>query len=85
MPLWSLATMGTHASYLLDLGRLLREEADKARETASGASATEFERGQLFAFYRVLSLMQEQAVAFDLALADLSLDGLDPDRDLLRP
>jgi len=33
----------------------------------------------------VLSLMQQQADAFDLPLTDLSLDGLDPDRDLLRP
>jgi hypothetical protein len=35
------------------------------------------------AYYEVLSLMQQQAVAFDLPLQDLALDGLDPDRDLL--
>jgi hypothetical protein len=31
----------------------------------------------------VLSLMQQQATAFNLPLADLSLDGFDADRDLL--
>jgi hypothetical protein len=30
-----------------------------------------------------VSMMQAQAIAFDLPLQDLALDGLDPDRDLL--
>lgn len=37
------------------------------------------------AHVEVLSLMQNQAVAFDLPLSDLSLDGLDPERDLTGP
>jgi hypothetical protein len=78
-------TMDVHGHYLADLGRLLLEEALQARDAAVGASATDFERGQLFGLYKVLSLMQEQAVAFQIPLSELSLDGLDPDRDLIRP
>ena len=35
------------------------------------------------AYYEVLSLMQQQAEAFDLPLNDLGLSGLDPDRELI--
>jgi hypothetical protein len=77
------AAMEAHADYLVDLGRLLRDQAIEARDSAAGATATDFDRGQLFAFYRVLSLMQQQADAFDLPVTDFSLDGLD--RDLLLP
>ena len=47
-----------------------------ARNEAEGGD--DFQRGQQFAYYRVLSLMQQQAEAFGLDLQDLSLDGLDP-------
>ena len=36
-------------------------------------------------YISVLSLMQQQAVAFGLPLSDLSLEDLDPERDLLAP
>jgi hypothetical protein len=71
----------THANYLRDLGQLLREQALEANRAR--AAGDEFERGRVFAFHEVLSLMQQQATAFDLPLADLSLDGFDADRDLL--
>jgi hypothetical protein len=35
------------------------------------------------AFYEVLSLMQSQADAFAMPLESLSLEGIDPDKDLL--
>jgi hypothetical protein len=35
------------------------------------------------AYYEVLSLMQLQAAAFDIPLEQLSLHGLDPERNLL--
>jgi hypothetical protein len=81
----SVETTGKHAHYLRDLGRLLRDDAAKAREASKSAPAEnlDFERGQLTAYVSVLSLMQQQAVAFDLPLSDLSLEGLDPERDLL--
>ncbi len=35
------------------------------------------------AYYEVLSLMQQQAEAFQLPLEALALEGLDPERDLI--
>ena len=75
----------THANYLRDLGQLVREAGQEARLSAQAAAGgdRDFERGRLMAYYEVLSLMQQQAVAFDLPLEDLALDGLDPNRDLI--
>jgi hypothetical protein len=72
-----------HALYLRDLGQILRDHAVEAREQAG--DGTEYEKGQQFAYYSVVSLMQQQAEAFGLPLQDLSLDGLDPERDVLSP
>jgi len=33
--------------------------------------------------YEVISLMQHQAEVFEIPLADLALEGLDPERDLI--
>jgi hypothetical protein len=74
--------MSTHQHYLRDLGDLLRRAANEAHEKAK-TSKTDFDSGRGFAYYEVLSLMCEQAIAFNLPLSDLALDGLDPDRDLL--
>ena len=73
----------THSNYLRDLGDLLRQAGSDAKRNAQAAAADDFERGRLMAYYEVLSLMQQQAVAFDIPLSDLLLDGLDPNRDLL--
>lgn len=70
----------THANYLRDLGSQLRADALEAR-----GGDGEFARGRAFAYYEVLSLMAQQATAFGLELGDVGLDGLDPERDLLRP
>jgi len=77
--------MTTHANYLLDLGHLVREAGEQAKKDADQASESDrlFQRGRLMAYYEVLSLMQQQAEAFQLPLEELALDGLDPDRDLL--
>jgi hypothetical protein len=71
----------THALYLKDLGQILREQALEARKHAD--DGTEYDQGQRFAYYSVLSLMQQQAEAFGLPFDELSLDGLDPERDIL--
>lgn len=72
--------------YLGDLGYLLRDEGIKARQrrdAVRGQDAEAFETGYLMGFHRVISLMQQQAEAFNIPLTDLRLDGLDPYRDLL--
>ncbi len=72
--------------YLRDLGFLVREEAIAAKLRAQknkDGPSHDFELGQSFAWYSVVSLMQQQAVAFQIPLEDVALDGLDPDKDLL--
>ena len=71
--------------YLHDLGALLKEEALAAHSELQEASSDDklYAQGQLMAFYRVISMMQEQARAFDIDLKTLALDDIYPDRDLL--
>jgi hypothetical protein len=72
-------------NYLRDLGRLLRENAAEAKTRLRSSSAAErdFESGRLLGYVEAVSLMQQQAAAFGIELHELSLDGLDPERDLL--
>jgi hypothetical protein len=74
------------ANYLRDLGDLLKRSALDARARQADSSAETdraFERGRLTAYYEVVSLMQQQAIAFGIGLDELALDDIDPDRDLL--
>lgn len=79
----------TAGLYLLDLGYLPRDMAFdvKARYDAAKGSTDEAEKqylaGKLMAFLEVISLMQDQASVFGIPLKDLSLEGVDPERDLL--
>ncbi len=73
-------------NYLLDLGALLRERALEAKAQASASVGTaehQFELGRSIAYYEVLSLLTQQADAFGLPRAALSLEDFDPDADLL--
>jgi hypothetical protein len=77
----------TAVNYLLDLGMLLKKDALNARDKArasKGTNAYEFESGRAFAYYEVISVMQQQAAAFGLPLETLSLADVDADRDLLQ-
>lgn len=75
----------TLSRYLLDLGRLLREQALEAKQEARVATDLDkaFKRGKLFAYHEVVSLMQQQATVFQLPLNAIGLEGLDPETDLL--
>jgi hypothetical protein len=42
-----------------------------------------FAQGETHAHYSVLPLIEQQAAAFGLGAADVALDGIDADRDLL--
>jgi hypothetical protein len=75
-----------HSLYLLDLGRLVSERASDAKhdkEAATGAEDGAYAAGRLMGLHEVVSLMQEQAVAFGIPLKDIGLEGIDPERDLL--
>ena len=73
------------SNYLRDLGDLLKQAAFAAREESrhSGQVNDQFALGRLSAFHEVVSLMQQQASVFELDLRSLSLEDVDPDRDLL--
>jgi hypothetical protein len=73
--------MNVYEAYLRDLGFLVRERAENARNTARQSPNDEFESGRVFALYEVISLMQQQAVAFQIPLDKVSLAGIDPDSD----
>jgi hypothetical protein len=74
------------ANYLRDLGDLVKRSALNARDQLD-SSPTEagrtFETGRLTAYYEMVSLMQQQAIAFGIELTQVALDDIDPDRDLL--
>jgi hypothetical protein len=75
--------MSVHANLLRDLADLLRGEATAARTTAREQPEDAFAQGEAHAFYCVMSLLQQQAAAFDVPLEDIALGGFDADRDLL--
>jgi hypothetical protein len=76
----------TAEDYLRDSGALLKERAKAAYAEATAAKGTAESAltvGRSMAYYEVISLMQQQAVAFQLPFEALSLADIDPDRDLL--
>ena len=78
--------MSKHASYLLDVGLYLKERALEARRERDrlpeGSTRRMFESGRVLAFNEVISVLQQTAEGFDIPLAELRLDDIDPDRDL---
>lgn len=77
--------MNAEQLYLQDLGVLLKEMALKAREERKNASASErdYALGRLMAMHEVVSLMQQQARSFGIALEDIRLEDIEPERDLV--
>ena len=74
----------THAFYLRDLGCLVKEAALDVKRSKDGASADQrsYELGRLMAFHEVVSLMQQQALVFQIPLDEICLQDIDPERDL---
>lgn len=71
----------TAECYLHDLGYEVHKMARDAQSAAAGGDA--FEKGRQMAFYEVVSLMYQQARAFDIGPATVGLPDANPD-DLLR-
>jgi hypothetical protein len=68
--------------YLRDLGYLIRELAVESKAGAA-EKQSDFATGYMAGFHRVVSLMQQQAEAFEIPLEELALDDFDPDRELV--
>lgn len=77
---------GRYKNYLFDLGLLLKEyalEAKTERDKHTGKEAEDYYSGELMAYHRVISLMQQQAESFGIPLKELRLDDINPDNDLV--
>lgn len=70
--------------YLEELGGLIKEYALGAKENLLHTEDAEkiFNQGELYAYYRLVTLMQQQAMAFDIDLKELDLHDIDPDKQL---
>ena len=76
------STFTVHENYLRDLGTLIKEYALEAK-TRKMENDSDFAAGYMAGFHRVVSLMQQQADAFDIPRNALGLDEIDADRDLV--
>jgi len=75
-----------HKHFSRDCASLLKQMARDAKRRATAAKGTteeSYELGCLMAFHSVISLLQQQAGAFGIPLADLDLQDIEPERDLL--
>lgn len=74
--------MEIYRNYLRDLGVLIKELAIEAKDQAL-EKKTDFSTGYMAGFHRVVSLMQQQAEAFNIPIEEVGLNGLDADQDLV--
>jgi len=74
--------MDVFENYCHDLGQLIREMALEAKQDYV-SKETDFAAGYMAGFHRIVSLMQQQCVAFGVPLEKSRLDGIDPDKDLV--
>ena len=69
--------------FLLEYGHVLLELATNARAQADGVNADQFALGRSVGLYEAVSLLTQQAIAFQLSLPAVGLpEGFDADRDL---
>lgn len=61
------------------MARDARQEAAEGKDTADES----YRLGALMTFHSVISLLQQQARAFEIPLEELDLSDIEPERDLL--
>lgn len=71
--------------YLRDLIVILKEKALAARQDrhTAGANDVGYAIGRLMVFHEVISLLQQQAIAFGIPPEELGLADIEPERDLV--
>ncbi|MDB6097080.1 MAG: hypothetical protein JWM09_1358 [Francisellaceae bacterium] len=69
--------------YLIDFCREIKEEALEAKKNQKAQNLQVFNEGYSFAYHRVVDLMLQFADNFNIGLNELSLDDIDPYKDLL--
>ena len=68
-----------YCNYLEDLGFLIKEDARKAIQEhikSKGTDGEDFQSGYMMGFHRVITLMQQQANAFNIPLKEIRLDDI---------
>lgn len=66
-----------YKAYCISLGEVLKEYTNEAIEKKKNSIGTEnanFDAGYLNGFYRIITLMQQQAEVFELSLDELGID-----------
>ncbi len=66
--------------YLLDLGSITKDyarEAIKEYVDSKGTKDEDYKSGYMMGFHRFITLMQQQAEAFDIRLKEISLDDIE--------
>jgi hypothetical protein len=78
-----------YENYLRDLGFILKENAEKAKEDLRAATSSEdqsFRSGFRMVYYDVVTIIQQQQIAVhEVTNEDLGFDDFDPDQDVLGP
>ena len=72
----------TYKYCLEDMGKILDELSCDARKSYL-ADKNDFNKGQLFAYYNIISTLQQQAKAFGIDLKSIHLHDINPDEDFL--
>lgn len=74
-----------YRDYVTDAVTYITERALRARQERDRAvgDARTLEEGRLLAFNEVVSILRQTAEGLGVPLADLGLEDLDPDRDLI--
>ncbi len=75
-----------YKNYLYDLGILFKEKAMSAKADELSSLDTvdrNYKIGYLMAYHEVISIMKQQADAFDIGHIDLGLNDIDPESELL--
>ncbi len=78
----------SYRDFLQEIGETIRNRALEAKEELRSCirDTADFHfGGRLMAFNEVVSILQQEALGFDIPLEDLGLQGLNPDRDLSPP
>jgi hypothetical protein len=68
---------------MYDLAHIMKVYAREAKARKDMNPQDSFANGELLTWYRVISLMQQQGLVFDIRLEDLGLADIDPDNELV--
>jgi len=77
--------LARYRAFLHVIGTFIKEDALQAKKDADENSDSNhlFHRGELHAYYAVISTLQQHATPQGIPLEELELDDIVPDRDLL--